>query len=183
MKKLIPWIQKSNASAIKPPLRQFCVVAIGLKKRLLYKADNCGILRQFVLYQEVWIKMGIFKGHLFFYLIYISKGRGCCQNDPSISESLWKKDSLITHILFELWLIMILSPVATFGHHPLKLRCIFHSTRLYISYCFLSKEVLLFCFRMFSILHIFSYNEEKPIFFQISKKFPLSFGPQVYSEL
>ena len=64
MKKLIPWIQISNASAIKPPLRQFCVVAIGLKKRLLYKADNCGILRQFVLYQKVWIKMGIFKCHL-----------------------------------------------------------------------------------------------------------------------
>ena len=56
MKKLIPWIQKANASAIKPPLRQFCVVAIGLKKRLLYTAYNCKISRQFVLYQEVWIK-------------------------------------------------------------------------------------------------------------------------------
>ena len=28
-----------------------------------------------------------------------------CQNDPPMGESLWQKDSLITHILSELWLI------------------------------------------------------------------------------
>ena len=28
-----------------------------------------------------------------------------CQNDPSMGETFWQKDSLITHILSELWLI------------------------------------------------------------------------------
>ena len=36
-----------------------------------------------------------------------------------MGETFWQKDSLITHILFELRLIMILSPVANFGQHPL----------------------------------------------------------------
>ena len=31
-----------------------------------------------------------------------------CQNDPPIGGSLWQKDSLITHMLFELWLITLL---------------------------------------------------------------------------
>ena len=38
-----------------------------------------------------------------------------CQNDPSMGQSFWQKDSLITHTLFELCLIMIFSPVANFG--------------------------------------------------------------------
>ena len=42
-----------------------------------------------------------------------------CQNDPPMGESIWLKDSLITHILFELWLIMIFSPVANFAQQPL----------------------------------------------------------------
>ena len=33
-----------------------------------------------------------------------------CQNDSPIGESFWRKDSLITCILFELWLIIIFSP-------------------------------------------------------------------------
>ena len=43
--------------------------------------------------------------------------------------SFWRKDSLITHILFELQPIMVFSPVTNFGHHPLctcnspKLQC------------------------------------------------------------
>ena len=32
-----------------------------------------------------------------------------CLNDPPIREPFWQKDSLITYILFELWLIMIFS--------------------------------------------------------------------------
>ena len=47
-----------------------------------------------------------------------------CQNDPLKGESFWQKDSLITHILFELQPIMIFSPVANFGHHPLLLQTI-----------------------------------------------------------
>ena len=38
-------------------------------------------------------------------------------------------------------------------------------TRLYILHCFLSKEVLLFYFRTFSIRHLFSHNEQKTHFF------------------
>ena len=34
-------------------------------------------------------------------------------------ESFWQKGSLIIHIFFELWQIMIFSPVANFGQHPL----------------------------------------------------------------
>ena len=84
-----------------------------------------------------------------------------CQNDPSISKSFWKKDSLITHILSELWLIMILSPVATFGHHPLELRCIFHSTHVF-TYYILSYPKKYF----YSVIECFpSYN-----FFHIMKK-------------
>ena len=33
-----------------------------------------------------------------------------CQNDSLTRGSFWQKDSLITHILFDLWLIMIFSP-------------------------------------------------------------------------
>ena len=42
-----------------------------------------------------------------------------CQNDYPMRGSFWYKDSLITLILFELQPIMIFSPVANFGHHPL----------------------------------------------------------------
>ena len=42
-----------------------------------------------------------------------------CQNDSLIIESFWQKDNLITYILFELWLIMILSPVANFVQQSL----------------------------------------------------------------
>jgi hypothetical protein len=42
-------------------------------------------------------------------------------------------------------------------------------TRLYILHCFLSKEVLLFYFKTFSILHLFSYNEEKTSFSKFQK--------------
>ena len=41
------------------------------------------------------------------------------QNDPPMGGSFWKKDSLITTIVFEQWLIMLSSPVANFGNHPL----------------------------------------------------------------
>ena len=37
-----------------------------------------------------------------------------CQNDPPIGVSFWQKDSLITHILFELWLITLLWIVSVF---------------------------------------------------------------------
>ena len=36
-----------------------------------------------------------------------------------MEETFWQKDSLITHILFELWLIMIFSPVANFAQQSL----------------------------------------------------------------
>ena len=49
-----------------------------------------------------------------------------CQNDSPIRKSFWQKDSLITHILFELWLIMIFSPVPNFGQHPLHTLLIFN---------------------------------------------------------
>ena len=41
------------------------------------------------------------------------------QNDPPMGKTFWKKDNLIKHILFELWLIMILSPVANFAQQSL----------------------------------------------------------------
>ena len=42
------------------------------------------------------------------------------QNDSTIKRSFWQKDSLVTHILFELHMpIMIFCPVVKFGHHPL----------------------------------------------------------------
>ena len=39
-----------------------------------------------------------------------------------MGESFWQKNSLITHILFELWLIMICSPVANFVQQSLLLK-------------------------------------------------------------
>ena len=36
-----------------------------------------------------------------------------------MGESFWQKDSLITHLLFELWLIMIFNPVANFAQQSL----------------------------------------------------------------
>ena len=36
------------------------------------------------------------------------------QNDPPMGESFWQKDSLITHILFKLWLITLLWIVSVF---------------------------------------------------------------------
>ena len=38
-----------------------------------------------------------------------------------MGESFWQKDSLITHTPFELWLIMIFSPVANFAQQSLGL--------------------------------------------------------------
>ena len=37
-----------------------------------------------------------------------------CQNDPPMGESFWQKDSLISHILFELLLITLLWIVSVF---------------------------------------------------------------------
>ena len=37
-----------------------------------------------------------------------------CQNNSPMRGSFWQKDSLITHILFELQLIIIFSTVANF---------------------------------------------------------------------
>ena len=42
-----------------------------------------------------------------------------CQNDSPMRGSFWKKDSLITYILFELQPITIFSPVANFGDQSL----------------------------------------------------------------
>ena len=38
-----------------------------------------------------------------------------CQNDSPMGETFWQKDGLITHTLFELWLIMIFRPLANFS--------------------------------------------------------------------
>ena len=43
-----------------------------------------------------------------------------CQNDPPMGESFWQKDSLSTHILFELWLITLLRFVQFFLKQTLK---------------------------------------------------------------
>ena len=43
-----------------------------------------------------------------------------CQNDWPRSELFWQKDSLITHILFELWLITLLWIVSVFLTQTLK---------------------------------------------------------------
>jgi hypothetical protein len=59
------------------------------------------------------------------------------QNDSSMRGSFWHKNSLITHILFELQPIMIFSPVANFGHHPLELpfqQKIHTKTKVYYSF-------------------------------------------------
>ena len=40
-------------------------------------------------------------------------------HDPLMGESFWQNNSLVTHIFFELQPIMVFSPVANFGHHPL----------------------------------------------------------------
>jgi hypothetical protein len=42
-----------------------------------------------------------------------------CQNHSRMRGSFWQKDSLITHILFELQPIIIFSPVANFGDQSL----------------------------------------------------------------
>ena len=60
-----------------------------------------------------------------------------CQNDSPMRGSFWHKDSLITHILFELQPIMLFSPVANFGHHPLR--------RISSFYGFRSQKVLTIC--------------------------------------
>ena len=41
------------------------------------------------------------------------------QNDFPMRESFWQKDSLITHILFELHPFIIFSPVANFADQSL----------------------------------------------------------------
>ena len=45
------------------------------------------------------------------------------QKDLLIGESFWENNRLVTPLLFELCLIMIFSPVANFGHHPLCTFC------------------------------------------------------------
>ena len=46
-----------------------------------------------------------------------------CQNDPPMGESFWQKDSLITHMLFELWLITLLWIVSVFLTQTLVCNC------------------------------------------------------------
>mgnify|MGYP007048883330 CR=1 FL=1 len=59
----------------------------------------------------------------------------------SRGESFWQKGSLITHILFEVWLIMIFSPVANFAQQSL---CYTKSVREELkAFCFVSVSV--FC--------------------------------------
>ena len=45
-----------------------------------------------------------------------------CQNDSPMGGTFWQKDSLITCILFKLWLIMIFRPVANFTQQSLCLK-------------------------------------------------------------
>ena len=54
-----------------------------------------------------------------------------CQNDYLMGGTFWEKDSFFTHILFELWLIMIFRPVANFVQQS-----IFHrkSAMFYVLY-------------------------------------------------
>ena len=40
-----------------------------------------------------------------------------------MGESFWQNNSRVTHILFELQSIILFSPVANFGHHPLYTEC------------------------------------------------------------
>ena len=49
-----------------------------------------------------------------------------CQKDLLMGESFWQNNRLVNHMLFELYLIMIFSPVANFGDHPLQclLKCV-----------------------------------------------------------
>ena len=47
-------------------------------------------------------------------------GKSFCQNDSLIRESFWQNNNLVTHILFELQLIIIFSPVANFGDQSLE---------------------------------------------------------------
>jgi hypothetical protein len=42
-----------------------------------------------------------------------------CQNDPLLAESFWQNNSLVTHILFELQPIIMISLVANFGDQSL----------------------------------------------------------------
>ena len=39
---------------------------------------------------------------------------------PTNGKTFWQKDSLITHILFELWPIMVFRPVANFAQQSLN---------------------------------------------------------------
>ena len=43
-----------------------------------------------------------------------------CQNDSLMGESLWQKDRMVTHILFDLCLFKHFSPVANFGYQSLE---------------------------------------------------------------
>ena len=44
-----------------------------------------------------------------------------CQNDSLMGESLWQKDRMVTHILFDLCLFKHFSPVANFGYQSLPI--------------------------------------------------------------
>ena len=63
---------------------------------------------------------------MFFFLLFycLSQAKLYIPSTLNIALILWhtkfcQNNNLITHILFELQPIMILSPVANFGHHPL----------------------------------------------------------------
>ena len=55
------------------------------------------------------------------------------QNDPLLEESFLKKDSLITSTLLGLQPIMIFSPVANFGNHPLFMRYIVRDSMVFVT--------------------------------------------------
>ena len=47
-----------------------------------------------------------------------------CQNDSLIGGSLWQKDKMVTHILFDLCIFKHFSPVANFGYQSLYQDCV-----------------------------------------------------------
>ena len=57
-----------------------------------------------------------------------------CQNDSLMGGSLWQKERMVTHILFDLCLFKHLSPVANFGDQSLYLAVAYaYQTDHYVS--------------------------------------------------
>ena len=96
-----------------------------------------------------------------------------CQNDSLMAESHWQKDSLVTHMLFDLCLFQHFSPVANFGYQSLYVNISKGATNDFFKWIFIfftTVHIWLFwLFNTFWILQLY-HTWERGFYSQVNNR-------------